>query len=67
MITAEDAVELCITIAKYQVYLKKQIGMHKYMDGKYNKLVPYNEEHLHKAKAYELALDNLNSLLGEKT
>lgn len=51
---------------KHKKYLVKQIEMHRYLDGEYNKLVPYDGEHAHKAESYALALDNIKSLFGEE-
>ncbi len=66
MAMTEIAGALLSMYEKHKAYLEKQVKNEIFLDGKFNSLVPYKEEHKHKAEAYKLALDNIKSLFGEE-
>ncbi len=63
MITAEDTIDLCSKLADFKKYLKKQMSMHEYLEGR----LLDTEEHKFRYDSYNNALDKFHSLFGEET
>lgn len=63
MITAEDAIKLCSDLSKHRKYLEDQVKRHDYLDSKFKNR--NDNSYSIQSQAYENALDNLNSLIGE--
>ena len=61
MISADDAVTLCVKLSQHKQYLERQIDRHEYLTGKFPEQSCYPKY----VSAFKLTLDHFNSLFGE--